>query len=369
MSDERRLRVLLLFGGRSAEHDVSRMTAVAVARALDPQRYEVVPVGITTEGEWLLASEAERLLDAGAVALPDAFEVAGHAVAVPSDPARPELVPVNADVEVRGIDVVLPLLHGPYGEDGTVQGLMELAGLPYVGAGVLASAVGMDKIAMKRMFAAANLPYVRYVGHRDRHDVADLLDRVERELGFPCFAKPANMGSSVGVTKAKNRGELEDAVEVAASYDEWVVVEEAITGRELEVAVLGDDPPRASVPGEVIPSAEFYDYADKYEHDTAELVIPAVLDDQVTAEVRSLALRAFEACRCEAMARVDFFFEEGGRGMIVNELNTIPGFTPHSMYPKLWECSGVSYSDLLDRLVELALVRHERRRARAGRQR
>jgi D-alanine-D-alanine ligase len=264
--------------------------------------------------------------------------------------------------------VVLPLLHGPYGEDGTVQGLLELAGLPYVGAGVLGSAVAMDKIMMKRAFAAAGLPFANYLTLRDGHDVGAFADSVVADLGLPCFVKPANMGSSVGVSKARTRTEVTAAVERALEYDEWAIAEEAVSGREIEVAVLGDDPPEPSVPGEVVPAADFYDYADKYEDGKAQLLVPAPLDAAQTAEVQALAVRAFEACRCEAMARVDCFLRADG-AFLVNELNTIPGFTPISMYPKLWEVSGLSYSALLDRLIDLAIERHTRRARRAGRQR
>jgi D-alanine-D-alanine ligase len=355
----RRLRVMLLFGGQSAEHDVSRVTAVAVAKALDPDKYEIVPVGITTDGSWLLAGEAQRMLATGdRDALPSAFDVQGDIVAVPTMSSRTELA----------VDVVFPLLHGPYGEDGTVQGLLELAGLPYVGAGVLGSAIVSDKVAMKRMFAAAHLLTARHLTHRDGHDVAEFSTHVERELGFPCFVKPANMGSSIGVSKVRDRGELDAALALALTYDEWVLAEEFVRGREIEVAVLGDDPPEVSLPGEVIPAADFYDYADKYEDGKVQLLAPAPLPDAETAEVRQLAARAFEACRCEAMARVDFFRRDDGV-FLVNELNTIPGFTPGSMYPVMWEASGLPYARLLDRLVELALERDERRRRRRGRQR
>jgi D-alanine-D-alanine ligase len=373
---ERRLRVLLLFGGRSAEHDVSCVTAVAVARALDPERYEVVPIGITTEGEWLLAGEARAALEKGVTALPAAFAVEGEVVRPPSGPAHREIVPrgsVGEPSEPTGLapDVVLPLLHGPYGEDGTVQGLLELAGLPYVGSGVLGSAVSLDKVMMKRAFAAAGLPQARYLELRDGGDRDSFATRVLAELGLPVFVKPANMGSSVGVTKAHDGAELHAGIALALDYDEWCVAEEAVVGREIEVAVLGDDPPQASAPGEIIPGDEFYSYADKYESGEAQLLVPAPLSDALAAEVRGLAIRAFEACRCEAMARVDFFFEDrpDGRGFLLNELNTIPGFTPISMYPKLWEESGISYSELLDRLIDLALARHARRAKRAGKQR
>jgi D-alanine-D-alanine ligase len=267
------------------------------------------------------------------------------------------------------VDVVLPLLHGPYGEDGTVQGLFELADLPYVGSGVLGSALAMDKIAAKRMFAAAGLPTPRHLTFRDGSDIAAFVARVERELAYPCFVKPSNMGSSVGVAKARDRAQLDAACELALRYDEWILAEEAITGREIELAVLGDDPPEVSVPGEVVPGQEFYSYSDKYESDAAELLAPALLSEAQTAQAQEIAVRAFEACRCEAMARVDLFLEEPGRGFLVNEVNTIPGFTPISMYPRLWEVSGVPYPALIDRLIELAMERHRRRRDRAGRQR
>jgi len=362
-----RRRVLLLFGGRSAEHDVSRATAVAVARALDPSKYEIVPVAITTDGRWLLSDDAVAQLEGARDALPAAFAVSGTPVELPSDPGRAHLTRLDAGSPL-GVDVVLPLLHGPYGEDGTVQGLLELAGLPYVGAGVLASAVGMDKIMMKRALAAAGLPQARYLTLRDSGDADDFADRVEAELRLPCFVKPSNMGSSVGVSKARTREQLVAAIAHGFEFDEWIIAEEAIVGREIEVAVLGDDPPEASVPGEVIPAADFYDYADKYEDGKAELLVPAPLTGAETAEVRALAVRVFEACRCEAMARVDCFLRADGV-FLVNELNTIPGFTPISMYPKLWEASGLAYSALLDRLIDLAMDRRARRARRAGKQR
>jgi D-alanine-D-alanine ligase len=306
-------------------------------------------------------------------ALPAAFAVEGEPVRPPSVPSHQEIVPRSSALSDAGLapDVVFPLLHGPYGEDGTVQGLLELAGLAYVGSGVLGSAVGMDKSMMKRAFTAAGLPQARYLELRDGRDRAAFAARIETELGLPAFVKPANMGSSVGVTKAHDRAELDAGIARAFEYDEMCIAEEAIAGREIEVAVLGDDPPEASVAGEIVPGDEFYTYADKYERDDAQLLVPAPLSEPLTSEVRALAVRAFEACRCEAMARVDFFLEAGpgGRGFLVNEVNTIPGFTPISMYPKLWEESGLSYSQLLDRLIDLALARHARRARRAGKQR
>jgi D-alanine--D-alanine ligase len=370
-----RVRVLLLFGGRSAEHDVSRVTAVAVAKALDPARYEVLPVAITTDGRWLLAEQARRMIEEGPKALPAALPVAGEPVSDLGDlVARGE----QGEVEVRSpldADVVLPLLHGPYGEDGTVQGLLELAGLPYVGSGVVGSAVGMDKVMMKRAFQACGLPIARYASFRDGHDRMVFAAQVEAELGYPCFVKPVNLGSSVGVSKAKDRSSFDAALDLALRFDEWALVEEAVGGREIEVAILGDDPPQASLPGEIVPGDEFYSYADKYEQEDAQLLAPVPLSPEQTNEVRQLALWAFEACRCEAMARVDFFLEENraggeGRGFLVNEVNTIPGFVGGvSMYPRLWEVSGISYPQLLDQLIELAFARHERRAKRAGRQR
>lgn len=369
----KRLRVLLLFGGRSAEHDVSRVSAVSVASALDPERYEVVPVAITTEGRWLLAGEARAALEGARDALPSAFRVEGAPVAELADPASRVLVPLDPSAPGAAaptpFDVVLPLLHGPYGEDGTVQGLFELAGVPYVGSGVVGSAVGMDKVMMKRAFAAAGLPTAHWLAFRDGHDVGAFAGRAVDELGLPCFVKPSNMGSSVGVSKARDRGELVAAIEHAAAFDEWIIAEEAIDGREIEVAVLGDDPPIASVPGEIEPADEFYSYADKYEDGAARLLVPAPLPDAQADEVRELAVAAFEACRCEAMARVDFFLDGAGRGFLVNEVNTIPGFTPISMYPRLWQESGVRYEELLDRLIQLALERSARRERRAGLQR
>ncbi|MFL6244119.1 MAG: D-alanine--D-alanine ligase family protein [Acidimicrobiia bacterium] len=377
-SPSHRIRVLLLFGGRSAEHDVSRVTAVAVAKALDPARYEVLPVAITTDGRWLFADEARRMIERGPDALPAALPVAGDPVSELGDlVARGDHGELAKDAVRSAVDadVVLPLLHGPYGEDGTVQGLLELAGLPYVGAGVVGSAVGMDKVVMKRAFAACGLPIVAYASFRDGHDRVAFAAQVEADIGYPCFVKPANLGSSVGVSKARDRATFDAALDLALSFDEWAIVEEAIDGREIEVAVLGDDPPEASVPGEIVPGDDFYSYADKYEREEAQLFAPAPLTPEQTDDARRLAVRAFEACRCEAMARVDFFLEEqradgtSGRGFLVNEVNTIPGFTPISMYPRLWEESGLSYPDLLDRLIELAFARHDRRAKRAGRQR
>lgn len=346
-----RIRLVVLFGGQSAEHDVSCTSALNVLQAADRDRYDVVPVGITREGRWVSAGDAIDALEGGARALPSPDGA----------PASSELEPLPTVAGDRV--VVLPLLHGPMGEDGTVQGLCELAGVPYVGAGVAASAVCMDKGLAKAVLAAHGLPQCRYIAVRDA-DIGDLdvfADRIGDELGWPVFAKPANLGSSVGVSKVHGPKELPDAVAEALRFDEHLLVEEAVVGREIEIAVLGNDQPRASLPGEVVPGAEFYDYDDKYLGDAAELRVPADLADHEIAAVRHLAVEAFRAVQCDGMARVDFFYEPEGRGWLVNELNTIPGFTPISMYPKLWEASGLPYPELVDELVRLAIERHERR--------
>jgi D-alanine-D-alanine ligase len=351
VADAERIRLVVLFGGRSAEHDVSCVSAFHVLGAVDRDRYDVVPVGITHEGRWVTAGDAVAALEAGATALPSPD----------SAPASAEIEPLPAVAPaVPGQRVVvLPLLHGPMGEDGTVQGLCELAGVPYAGAGVAASAVCMDKGLAKEVLAANGLPQCRHLVARLPEP--GFVDEVAAELGLPCFVKPANLGSSVGITKAHDLDELRAAVDEAQRFDEYVVAEEAVDGREIEVAVLGNESPRASLPGEVVPGHEFYDYDDKYLTAGADLLIPAKLDDDEIAEVQRLALAAYRALRVDGMARVDFFYEEAGRGWLVNELNTIPGFTPISMYPKLWEASGLSYPALVDELVRLALARHQRR--------
>jgi D-alanine-D-alanine ligase len=346
-----RIRLVVLFGGRSAEHDVSCVSALHVLGAVDRDRYDVEPVGITHDGRWVTAGDAVAALAAGATALPSPDGAPATAEVEP----LPAVAPTVPGQQV----VVLPLLHGPMGEDGTVQGLCELAGVPYVGAGVAASALCMDKGLAKEVLAANGLPQCDHVVAR-RPDGA-FADEAASIVGLPCFVKPANMGSSVGVTKAHDVGELRAGVELALRYDEYVVVEEAVDGREIEVAVLGNESPRASVPGEIVPGREFYDYDDKYLSEGADLLVPAKLGDDEVAEVQRLAVAAYRSLRVDGMARVDFFYEEGGRGWLVNELNTIPGFTPISMYPKLWEASGLPYAALVDELVRLAIERHERR--------
>ena len=350
-----RINLIVLFGGQSAEHDVSRVTAVHVLRAVDPDRYAITAVGISRDGEWLLAESATAVLGPATdpLALPDGLPVDGRPTSA---------TPVLASAVASGPTVVLPLLHGPLGEDGTVQGMLELADVPYVGSGVLGSALAMDKAMAKHVLAQHGIAQSRWLSFTDHEAGAAIVDEIIGTLGLPVFVKPANMGSSVGVTKAKSRRELADAIDLALSYDERVVVEEAIVGREIEVAVLGNEHPRASVPGEIVPGHEFYDYEDKYLDDGARLLVPAPLGAAEQVAVQGLALDVFRALRCEGMARIDFLYEEGGRGFLCNEANTIPGFTPISMYPKLWEASGVPYAELIDELVRLAVVRHGRRR-------
>ncbi len=353
-------RVVVLYGGRSAEREVSRVSAASVVKALDSTRYEVSLIHIAADGTWELGSEPQ--LAAGTLALPDSGEAQSVVIS-----------PREARREVFNDAVIFPVLHGPFGEDGTIQGLLEIADVPYVGCGVLGSAVGMDKIMMKRAFRAAGLPVSRWVEHRAGRSLAALQAEVEAAFGYPCFVKPANMGSSVGISKVEAADGFAAAVAEAERYDEWVLTEEAIhQPREIEVAILGDEPPEASVPGEIRPAAAFYTYEDKYQDAAAALLIPADLDDSMTATVQTLARQAFAACRLDAIARVDCFLEEEradgspGRGLLVNEVNTMPGFTSISMYPKLWEASGVPYSQLLDRLIALAIERHDRRSARSG---
>ena len=350
-----RINLVVLFGGQSAEHDVSRVTAAHVLRAADPARYAITAVGISRDGQWQLAEAAVAALGAGDIA---AQMPAGLAVEGPPTSAGPVL----AAAQDAGRTVVLPLLHGPLGEDGTVQGLLELADVPYVGSGVLGSAVAMDKAMAKQVLAHHGIDQARWLAFREHEVSSRTPGAIADQLGLPVFVKPANMGSSVGVSKAKSVAELERAMAVALTYDEWVVVEEAVTAREIEVAVLGNEEPRASVPGEIVPGHEFYDYDDKYLSDGARLLVPAPLDDSAAAAVRQLAVEVFRALRCEGMARIDFLYEEGRRGFLCNEANTIPGFTPISMYPKLWQATGLGYGELIDELVRLALDRHRRRR-------
>ncbi|MDQ3737742.1 MAG: D-alanine--D-alanine ligase [Actinomycetota bacterium] len=350
-----RIRLLVLYGGESAEHDVSCVTAAHVVRAIDPAKYAVTAVGIAENGRWSISGEVAAALEAGPDNIPPRLDPAG------GTPYEPSAALAQTTGTTERI-VALPLLHGPLGEDGTVQGLMELADVAYVGTGVLGSALGMDKAMAKRVLASAGVPQATAITFDEFERSASLEVRIVDELGLPCFVKPANMGSSVGVSKVHSPEELTAAIDLALSYDSWVVAEEAITGREIEVGVLGNEAPLASVAGEIVPGDEFYSYDDKYVTDGAELLVPAPLSEIEMATVRDIAVHVFRTLRCHGLARVDFFFEEGGRGFLCNEVNTMPGFTPISMYPKLWAASGVPYPELIDRLVGLALERHARRR-------
>jgi D-alanine-D-alanine ligase len=356
----KRLRVGVLFGGRSTEHEVSILSAQSIISAMDPQRFEAVPLYIDKEGRWLIGDSLKRLVS----------NAASHKyVYLPPDPTQRSLVPAHDGREGRDggmppLDVVFPVFHGLNGEDGTIQGVLELANVPYVGAGVLGSALGLDKIYMKRAFAAAGLPVVDYLPTTRRQYERDpdaFVTLVEERIGYPCFSKFANSGSSVGTTKAHNRAELVEGLRLASSFDRKLLVERAIDARELEISVLGNDEPEASVVGEVVPAHEFYDYDAKYLDEGSRLLIPAPIDAKLAEEARAMALRAFQAVDAAGMARVDFFMERTTGRILVNELNTIPGFTRISMYPKLWEASGLSYPKLIERLVELAVERFDDR--------
>jgi len=353
----KKTRVGVIYGGRSGEHEVSLASAAAVFQNLDPVKYEAVPIRIEKDGRWALPDRAPNVMKAADViqARP-VDEPLAKDIQLAARPATQTLI---SGVE---LDVVFPVLHGPYGEDGTVQGLLELANVPYVGAGVLASAVGMDKAAMKLVFAAKGLSICDYevvLKHDWQRDEHAIMHRVASRLGFPVFVKPANLGSSVGISKAKHSVELRAAITFAAQFDRKIVVEAAVpNAREIECAVLGNEEPQASVPGEVIPSREFYDYEAKYLDEGSRTEVPAKLSEQQAAEIRALAIDAFTAIDCAGMARVDFLLARDTGVLYLNEVNTIPGFTTISMYSKMWEASGLPYPQLIDRLIALAIERH-----------
>jgi D-alanine-D-alanine ligase len=380
----KKIRVGILFGGRSGEHEVSLLSAASVLAAIDRSKYYVVPIGITKEGRWVAAGHAERLLGSGGSGKhlragdPEATQPAavlrkGESVLVPPVPSE-ALVPFEREAgavatpspeQVLSVDVIFPVLHGTFGEDGTIQGLFELAGMAYVGSGVLGSAAGMDKDTMKRLFQSAKLPIVKWVtflrGEWEKSP-KKVRAKIEAALKYPVFVKPANLGSSVGISKVHNAKELAAAIDLAAQFDRKIVVEQGVGGkgkaRELEVAVLGNDEPEASVVGEVVPGKEFYDYEAKYLSEGSDLIVPAKLTKQQTKQVRAMAVAAFRACDCAGLARVDFLMDPGKAGRIwVNEINTLPGFTSISMYPRLWAASGVPYPKLIDRLIALAMER------------
>jgi len=358
----KKVKIGLIFGGRSGEHEVSLLSAQGVMGAIDREKYEIVPIGITKEGRWLAAGDPMKALTSGEAAQ-------SNPAALLAEPSQRGLMRLENQeqgqalkaIQVSQIDVAFPILHGPYGEDGTVQGLLELAGIPYVGAGVLASAVGMDKVVFKDVLRAHGLPVPAFVVVKRKEwdrEPEQIVARVEAELGYPCFVKPANLGSSVGISKARNRAELRQGLTEAARYDRKLLVEEGIDAREIEVGVLGNDEPIASVPGEILPSREFYDYAAKYLDAESELLIPAPIPPEMAAQLRELAVKAYQAIDCAGMARVDFLLHRQTNKVYLNEVNTLPGFTPISMYAKLWEATGIFYPELIERLVELALERH-----------
>src|SRR5216683_1714128 len=387
----KKLRVGILFGGRSGEHEISLLSAASVFKAIDQNKYQVVPIGITKDGRWLTSADAERLLTgkpfeheherqfrAGDPEATSAAAVlhSGEAIVVPPEPHKPgtSMTPFQSDAPARrasdraiNVDVIFPVLHGTFGEDGTIQGLLELADIAYVGAGVLGSSAGMDKDVMKSLFRASGLPIVKHVTvlrsqfEREPKKVQKL---VESKLRYPVFVKPANLGSSVGISKAHDRKELSPAIADAAKFDRKIVIEEGVGGkknkaREIECAVLGNDDPKASIAGEIVPCKEFYDYDAKYLAEGSELVIPAKIAKAQMKTVQRLAIAAFQAVDCTGLARVDFLMDPKSRKIFVNEINTMPGVTAISMYPKLWAATGVSYPELIDRLIQLGIERHE----------
>ncbi len=376
MAEKKKIRVGLVFGGRSGEHEVSLASATAVQANLNPEKYEVVPIGITKTGSWLLGTEPRQLLAAEQqthAALDRVPDAQTTEVALTSDSGGRHLIPVQSgpDLGKQGVlDVIVPVLHGTYGEDGSLQGLLDMADVPYVGCGVLGAALGMDKEKMKMVFESVGLPNVAYlVFRRNEWERApeEILDRVEVRLSYPTFVKPVNLGSSVGINKARNRQELTHAINVAAEYDRKIIVEQGINCREFECAVLGNDEPLASVVGEIVSSNEFYDYRAKYIDGKSQPVIPADIPQETAEEIRRQAITAFTALDLNGLSRVDFFMERESGKVYINEVNTMPGFTEISMYPKLWEASGLPYTQLLDRLIELAIERHaDRQRNRTS---
>lgn len=352
-----RTSVGVIFGGRSGEHEVSLRSAESIINSLDKSKYEVVPIGITKEGRWLISDDATALLPQAVMA-----SNSHQHVAIIGDPTRNGLERLDAGPEANRsepFDVVFPVLHGPYGEDGTIQGLLDMAGVPYVGCGVLPSSTGMDKVVMKHLFEQAGLTLAKYewfLRSAWEKSPQEIVERIVSSLGFPVFVKPANLGSSVGVSKVRDENELTEAIDEAAGYDRRLIVERAVVGREIEVGVLGNDEPRASRPGEILVGHEFYDYEDKYIDNASKTVVPAKLTTKIVERIQQDAVTAFKAIDGSGLARVDFFVERGR--VIVNEINTMPGFTSISMFPKMWAASGVSYSELIDRLIELALERH-----------
>jgi D-alanine-D-alanine ligase len=385
----KKVRVGVLFGGRSGEHEISLLSAASVLNAINKNKYEVVPIGVTKEGRWVTAADAERLLRGEGVAHeqgrhlragnPQATTSAavlarGESVIVPPVPQSHGLMPFESAPPAAhhpiDVDVIFPVMHGTFGEDGTVQGLLELADIPYVGAGVLGSSAGMDKDVMKKLFAAEGLPIVKHVTilrSQWENDPKKVRKQVESKLKYPVFVKPANLGSSVGISKAHDREELGPAIDEAARFDRKIVIEEGVGGkkrkaRELECAVLGNDDPKASVVGEIVPGAEFYDYNAKYIDEGSKPLIPAPIPKKLMKQVQEMAVRAFKAVDCSGLARVDFLLDPASKKIYLNEINTMPGFTSISMYPKMWAASGLEYPALIDRLIQLGLERFEEKK-------
>ena len=369
-----KLRIGILFGGRSGEHEVSLLSAASILKSIDQTKYEVIPIGITKQGQWLTSADAQHLLAGNTKPAPiQKKRTTTKSVALRASAGvalRHEALAQQNGSLAQSLDVIFPVLHGTFGEDGTIQGLFELADIAYVGSGVLGSATGMDKSVMKQLFAAAGLPqtpHVNLLRSEWKSDPKRCKKLIEKNLTYPVFVKPANLGSSVGISKVHDRSELAPAMDLAASYDRKLIIEQGVGGpgakpRELEVAVLGNDSPEASVVGEIVPGAEFYDYNAKYLDEGSELIIPAKLTKAETSRVQELAVRAFKAVDCSGLARVDFLMEPGSgkktRKIYLNEINTMPGFTAISMYPKLWAASGLQYADLIDKLIRFGLERH-----------
>jgi D-alanine-D-alanine ligase len=350
----RKLRVGVLFGGRSGEHEVSLASAASIIRGLDPQKYEAVPIGITKEGHWLIGAGAQKML-------PEVLRT-GQRVLMSADPTESALMPLDGSPRGQKLDVVFPVIHGTFGEDGTMQGLLELAGLPFVGAGVLGSAIGMDKDIAKKLMQVAKIPVVPWMAVQRaewERQPKEIRRAIEKEFKYPVFVKPATLGSSVGMTKVHSRAELGPALDLAAEFAMKIMVERAVIAREIEVSVLGNHDPRASIPGEIVPHREFYDYAAKYLEEGTKLLIPAKLKKSEVKKVQSMAVTAFRALELSGMARVDFFIEKRGGKIFLNEVNTIPGFTSISMYPKLWEANGIPFRELVSKLIDLAMEQHQ----------
>jgi D-alanine-D-alanine ligase len=351
--DKKRLRVGVLFGGRSGEHEVSLASAASVIRGLDPDKYEPVPIGITKEGHWLVGQGAQKML-------PEVLRT-GQRVTMTADPTDAALVRLDGSGGGQRLDVVFPVMHGTFGEDGTIQGLLDLASLPFVGAGVLGSAVAMDKDVAKKLLRNAKIPVVPWLAIRRadwEHHPIEITHQIEKTFGYPVFIKPATLGSSVGMTKVHSHDELAPGLNLASEFAQKIMVEQAVNAREIEVSVLGNHDPQASIPGEIVPHREFYDYAAKYLEEGTQLLIPAKLSPAQIKKIQKYAVEAFRALELHGMARVDFFLEKDGGKIYLNEVNTIPGFTSISMYPKLWEASGIPFTQLIDKLIQLALEQH-----------